>query len=126
ISSSQVIWQLKTPPALQGRVFALRMMVAASSPPLAYLAAGPLADRFLGPLLMPGGALAGSLGPVMGVGPGRGVALLLVLAGLATAAASAAGYLSPRIRQVEDELPDALAAVAPPAPARAPELATAG
>jgi DHA3 family macrolide efflux protein-like MFS transporter len=131
ISSSQVIWQLKTPPALQGRVFALRMMVAASSPPLAYLAAGPLADRFLGPLLMPGGALAGPLGPVVGVGPGRGVALLLVLAGLATAAASAAGYLSPRIRRVEDELPDALAAAAPPsvpapAPARAPELAAAG
>lgn len=42
---SQAIWQTKVPPDLQGRVFAVRRMVAWSTLPLAYLLAGPLADR---------------------------------------------------------------------------------
>lgn len=51
---------------------------------LAYLAAGPLADRLLAPLMEPDGALAPSLGTLMGTGTGRGAALLVVLAGVVT------------------------------------------
>ncbi|HEU0078665.1 MAG TPA: MFS transporter, partial [Longimicrobiaceae bacterium] len=49
-------------PEVQGRVFATIQMVAMSSAPIAYLVAGPLADRVFEPLLRPGGALAGSVG----------------------------------------------------------------
>ena len=41
IASNQVLWQLKVPLALQGRVLSLRKMVAWSSIPLAYLLAAP-------------------------------------------------------------------------------------
>ena len=56
--SSQAIWQSKVEPAVQGRVFATRRMIAQVSAPLAYFAAGPLAERLFVPLLEPGGALA--------------------------------------------------------------------
>ena len=42
--SNQAIWQSKVPPAVQGRVFATRRMIAQFSFPIAVLLAGPLAD----------------------------------------------------------------------------------
>ncbi len=105
-TSSQVLWQLKVPPALQGRVFAIRRMVANAISPIAILAAGPLADRVFEPLLRPGGALASSIGAVIGTGPGRGIGLMYVLAGVVMAAIGLVGWSLPRIRNVESELPD--------------------
>lgn len=102
------IWQVKTPPAMQGRVFATRRMVALSSVPIAYLAAGPLAERVFKPLLVPGGPLVESLGPVFGVGPGRGLGLLFVAMGVAVMLVSSMSYLIPRIRDVEEDLADAV------------------
>ncbi len=120
--SSQAIWQRKVPPDLQGRVFAVRRMVAQLSAPLGYLCAGPLADRVFEPLLMPGGALAGSVGELIGTGPGRGIALLFILTAALPMAVSAWGYLTPRLRNVEDELPDAVGETPPAAAAeRRPE-----
>lgn len=103
---SQAIWQTKVPQDLQGRVFAVRMMIAMSALPLAYLLAGPLADYVFEPLLLPGGALAGSVGRWMGVGPGRGIALLIVALGAGLLAVAALGALSPRLRHLETEVPD--------------------
>lgn len=59
IGSSQVIWQSKVAPEVQGRVFATRRMIAWSTLPLAYLLAGPLADRVFEPLLAQGGPRQG-------------------------------------------------------------------
>jgi MFS family permease len=101
--SSQALWQAKVPPHLQGRVFALRDMVVRSALPLAYVIAGPLADRVCEPLMSAQGVLAGSVGRVLGVGHGRGVALMFVIFGTLTMAAAAAALLLPRIRHVEDE-----------------------
>lgn len=114
----------KVAPEVQGRVFATIQMVAMSSAPIAYLAAGPLADRVFEPLLRPGGALAGSVGRVIGVGPGRGMGMMMILAGVVIVLATLAGFLHPRIRNLEEELPDAIDA-APTAPAQ-PEPAAAG
>src|SRR5262249_54865590 len=41
--SSQAIWQTKVPPDLQGRVFAVRRMLAQFTTPVGQIAAGPLA-----------------------------------------------------------------------------------
>jgi hypothetical protein len=77
--------------------------------PLAFILAGPLADRLAEPLMTPGGALAsGPLGSLLGTGPGRGIGLVFVMAGLLLAAASAVALAYRPIRQVETDLPDAL------------------
>jgi len=105
---SQTIWQRKTAPDIQGRVFSFRRVIAWSSLPLAYLAAGPLADKVFTPLLLEGGALAGSVGRLLGVGPGRGIGLLYIVLGLVTFAATAVAYAYTPLRNVETLLPDQL------------------
>ncbi|HEU4326677.1 MAG TPA: MFS transporter [Roseiflexaceae bacterium] len=115
----QVIWQHKVPLEIQGRVFAIRRMIVWASTPLTFVIAGPLADYLFEPLLRPGGALAGSVGRVIGVGPGRGIALLFILMGLLLVALTLLAALYPRLRRVESELPDAPPAGAPEAEAPA-------
>lgn len=105
-TASNVLWQRKVAPAVQGRVFALRGMISQALRPLAILLAGPLADDVFAPLLEEGGALASSLGGVFGTGPGRGIGLLITLCGVGTMALGVAGYAVPRIRNVETDLPD--------------------
>ena len=107
--SNQAIWQTKVPPGVQGKVFAAQQMIAASTRPLAYLVAGPLVDRLFEPLLIPGGPLAGNVGQIIGVGPGRGIGLLFIGMGVLKVAVTLASSLNPRIRRIEDELPDAIA-----------------
>jgi DHA3 family macrolide efflux protein-like MFS transporter len=103
---SQAIWQVKTAPDVQGRVFAMRRMIAWSALPLSYFLAGPLADHLFTPLLIQGGPLADSVGQITGVGPGRGIALFFIVMGLIVLAASGVGFLYPRLRGLEVELPD--------------------
>jgi len=114
------LWQVKTPLALHGRVFATITMIAESSMPLALLAAGPATDYLLEPLMAPGGALANVLGPYLGVGPGRGIGLLYIGLGVFVLIATAVASRLPRLRYAEDELDDAVApgrtAKAAPAP----------
>jgi MFS transporter, DHA3 family, macrolide efflux protein len=107
--ASQSLWQSKIDPSVQGRVFAVRGLIAWSALPLASLAAGPLSDGLFEPLLAVNGPLAGSVGRVIGVGPGRGIGLLFILAGFVTLLTTSLAYLHPRLRFVEDELPDAIA-----------------
>jgi MFS family permease len=107
-TASQVLWQVKVPLGMQGRVFALRRTIAQMMSPIAILAAGPLADHVFEPLLASGGALAGSVGSVIGTGPGRGIALLIILSGVLTSLLGVAGWLHPRVRNLEAELPDML------------------
>jgi len=109
-ASSQAIWQSKVAPGVQGRVFAMRQMLALSSIALARLAAGPLADQVFEPLLAPGGPLAESVGRVLGVGPGRGIALFFLVLGIAELLVLAAAWSYPRLRRLEDEVPDAVEA----------------
>lgn len=110
--SSQAIWQSKIAPELQGRIFSLRSMVAMSCMPLAYILAGSLSDYVFGPLLAAGGPLAGSVGRLIGVGPGRGIGFLFMVMGALTMLATTLGYLSPKVRLVESQLPDAIPDVA--------------
>jgi MFS family permease len=105
---NESIWQRKVPPDVQGRVFSFRSVVGGGTQPLAYLVAGPLADRVFAPLLLPGGALAATVGQILGVGPGRGLALLLVVLGGFMMTIVLAAALSPALRRLESDLPDVL------------------
>jgi DHA3 family macrolide efflux protein-like MFS transporter len=108
-SISNAIWQLKVAPAVQGRVFSLRYMLATIITPLAYLSAGPLADRVFEPLMREGGGLAGTaLGDLMGTGSGRGIGLIYVLSGVLVILISLLAYLNPSIRRLEEQVPDAV------------------
>jgi MFS family permease len=107
--SSQAIWQSKIAPEVQGRVFAVRRMIAWSSVPLSYLIAGPLAEYVFEPLLAVGGPLASTAGQIIGVGPGRGIAFLFIIMGILTLLIDVAGYSYPRLRYLEDEIEDAVA-----------------
>jgi MFS family permease len=77
-TSSQAIWQAKTPRDIMGRVFSVRRMLAQFTVPLGDFTAGPLADKIFNPAMAIGGALSSSAGKVIGVGPGRGIALMLI------------------------------------------------
>jgi len=111
-ASSQATWQSKVPPDLQGRVFSVRLMIAQLGAPLSMLLAGPLADRVFEPAMRDGGALAGLFGPLVGIGPGAGMSLMLVFGGLLGVAAALSGYFYRPLRTVEATLPDHDAVVA--------------
>ncbi len=108
-SLSQAIFQTKIAPDVQGRVFAIRRMISQSIMPIAFLISGPLADGVFNPLLVEGGVLSNSfVGDILGVGPARGIGLMFVLSTLFGWVASLVAYANPRIRFVEEELPDAI------------------
>ncbi|MFG1953510.1 hypothetical protein [Micromonospora sp. NPDC048830] len=105
------IWQLKTPSELQGRVFAVRRMMAWSAEPVAYGLAGPVVALVGAPLSAEGGALHG----VTGAGAGADIAAVFLLLGPALLAVVAATLLRPSVRRLERVLPDAPSPVKVPA-----------
>jgi len=105
--SSQAIWQAKVPPDVQGRVFATRGMIARISVPVSMLLAGPLADQVFEPAMMTEGAgLATMFGGVVGIGPGAGMALMFVIAGVFGILVGLGGYAFRVVRNIEEILPD--------------------
>jgi MFS family permease len=109
LASSYAIWLKKVPPELKGRVFSIVRLGAFIALPLSYLVAGPLVDRFFEPLFAAGGPLAGSaIGRTIGIGPGRGVACVFIIMGALGLLIAAAGWMSPRLRGVDDEPDSAL------------------
>ena len=107
--SSQAIFQTKVPLELQGRVFAMRSMISRSMMPLAFLSAGPLADLVFEPMMREGGTLANTfLAQVVGVGPGRGIGLIFIIAGLGTIIISWIAYSNPNLRNIETRIPDGI------------------
>lgn len=104
--SSNAIWQTKVAPDVQGRVFAIRRMFAWSTRPLAYLLAGPLAEKVFEPLMADNGLLARSVGQVIGTGSGRGIGLIFMLMGSFIVLFTIVAYRYEPLRFVENELPD--------------------
>jgi MFS transporter, DHA3 family, macrolide efflux protein len=104
-SSEQALWQTKVAPTVQGRVFATRLLLIQLPYLVAMPLAGLLADRVFEPAMMPNGALSG-LQWLAGVGPGAGMALIFILAGLCGVLVVLSGYAFRTVRHVEDLLPD--------------------
>jgi MFS family permease len=102
------IFQAKVAPDHQGRVFAAMNQLSALLGPLASLAAGPLADRWLEPAVGKPGWSALAL--AVGAAPGAGIGLIYLGAGLAVVAITAAFYATPSFRRMEAVLPDQPAA----------------
>ncbi len=106
---SSAIFAAKVAPDFQGRVFAARSMISQSMMPLAFILSGILADNVFIPLLVEGGPLTETfVGDWLGVGPGRGIGLMMICSGLMLLIISVIAYANPRIRNVETEIPDAV------------------
>ena len=104
--SNQAIWQAKVAPDVQGRVFAIRRLIAWVSTPLAQLIAGPLADYVMEPAMQEGGTLAGTFGWLVGTGSGAGMGLMMVVSGLLASLVAFGAFSTNVVRNAEDLLPD--------------------
>jgi MFS family permease len=87
------------PNKVQGRVWGLIGLISQFGFIIAYSVLGPLADSVFVPALKEGGALALSLGKLIGTGPGRGIGLLIILCGILLAVL---GILLYQIRSVRN------------------------
>jgi MFS transporter, DHA3 family, macrolide efflux protein len=106
-STSSALFALKVAPDVQGRVFATRSMISQSMMPLAFVLSGVLADNVFNPLMMEGGALADTfVGRWIGVGPGRGIGLMLISSGILLLIVSGIAFANRHIRRIEVEIPD--------------------
>ncbi|MFG2058176.1 amino acid adenylation domain-containing protein [Micromonospora sp. NPDC048930] len=106
------IVQVKVPQRFHGRVFSLNQTIAWSTLPIGFALLAPGATALFEPMLAPGGALAGSVGAVIGTGPGRGIGFAYVCFGLALVLITLGGFAIRLLRrfdlEVEDSLPDDL------------------
>ena len=106
-ASQMALWQSKLPPQTLGRRMATVRMTSEAALPLGYLVAGPLAEFVFEPAMMPGGALADTVGAVIGVGPGRGLGLMFLILGVCMSAVALFGYGVRGIRRIDHDVPDA-------------------
>jgi hypothetical protein len=95
------IVQAEVPASYHGRVFAINQMIAWSTLPLGWGVLAPLATSAVEPLLQPDGALAHTVGAVIGVGPGRGIGLLYLVSGACVAVLAAASLRNRHLAQFD-------------------------
>ncbi|HEY1749832.1 MAG TPA: MFS transporter [Caulobacteraceae bacterium] len=110
-AASMSIFQAKTAPDLQGRVFAAVGQITGLLRPAAYLVTGPLADRVFEPARRT--PLWRHVAWLVGAGQGAGIGLMFVMAGTLALCLSLAFYAVPAIRRMETTLPDHGAAAEP-------------
>jgi MFS family permease len=68
--------------AMQGRVWSIISLISQLGMAVAFGIGGYLADNIFNPLLTSGGALASSIGTLIGTGAGRGIGLMFVISGV--------------------------------------------
>lgn len=100
--------QTKVNVELQGRVISMNQMMAWMSIPIGLLLAGPLSDFLFEPIIR--GEVSGLnfISNIFGDGPGRGMGVLISIAGLIIFILGLIGFRLKRLRYIEDELPDAI------------------
>jgi hypothetical protein len=103
----QTIWQTKVPLEFQGRIFAFRGIFVLGAMPVAAVLGGYIAERYFEPWMMPNGLLADTFGIWLGVGKGRGVGLMFVLAGTLCITLASLTLMFPCLRRLDSNLPDA-------------------
>ena len=104
------ILQTKTALALQGRVFSAVRFITGLAVPLSYILAGRLNDKIFEPFMTRNHTLRMTVGRLIGVGPGRGTALLLLVLGMFALLATIIAVRYRRLSRVEIEVPDAISA----------------
>ncbi|MEH2222118.1 MFS transporter [Nostoc sp.] len=101
-SSENAIWLAKVTPEVQGRVFAVRSLLFQIFSAIAYLIAGPLADKVFEPAMKPNGQLAWLFGNIFGINKGAGMALLYVLCSLCMLLVGVFGFNVRLLRNIDE------------------------
>lgn len=79
---ADVLVRVSIPNEVQGRVWGLISLLTQSGCIIAYATCGIFADHIFEPMMDENGVLANSVGKIIGTGEGRGIALMLIVAGL--------------------------------------------
>lgn len=79
---ADVLIRVSIPNEVQGRVWGLISLLTQTGCVIAYATCGILADNVFEPIMSKKGILANSIGKVIGTGEGRGIGLMLILAGI--------------------------------------------
>ncbi|MFC5212318.1 MFS transporter [Streptomyces coerulescens] len=102
----QAIVQTKVPQEWHGRVFGAVMFLSQISVPLATAVSGPLADHVFEPQAADGSGVFVVLGPLLGDGPGSGMAAMLLVAGLCGITVAVLSMSRRTVREIDSLLPD--------------------
>ena len=70
------------------------------------IAAGPVADYLCEPAMASDTLLARVFGPIVGLGPGTGMATMLFMSAILVAVVGLAGFAAKSLRRIESLLPD--------------------
>jgi MFS family permease len=100
-TGADVLVRRNIPNDRQGRAWGLIIVLSQIGYIAAYGLSGILADRVFNPLLNDGGALANSVGRIIGVGECRGIGLLLIVSGLLLMALAAFTWNVKSIKALE-------------------------
>jgi hypothetical protein len=106
VATSQSLLQVKVAPDVQGRVFSARRMLTWFPDTFTPILGGMLADYIMEPAMQNGTWVAKLFGWMVGTDPGSGMAVMMVIFGIMTILALMSGYVSTRIRDMEDLMPD--------------------
>lgn len=106
IGCNRSVWQTKVEPHLLGRVMALQNITGSIPHMCAFALAGLIADQVFVPLVGRDRVRSPVLAMLIGDGPGRGFALLIMVMGLLLVLCVVLAYLCPRLRHLDDEVPD--------------------
>ncbi|RKE21815.1 non-ribosomal peptide synthetase/MFS transporter [Streptomyces sp. TLI_171] len=101
------IVQVKVPARFHGRAFAVNAVFAWCTMPIGFVLLGPGAAALLQPTLEPGGALASTVGRVVGTGAGRGLGLTYVLFALVLIGGCLVVRRLPVFAEFDRRVPDA-------------------
>jgi len=86
----------------QGRVWSIISMVTYLGSIIAFAVAGFLADKIFNPLLEPEGLLSETAGSIIGVGEGRGIALMFIISGLMISIIALLIWKNKKIKELEN------------------------
>jgi len=98
--------QAKVPNELQGRFFSVYRVVGQATIPLGFLIAGPLVDHVLEPAMAADTQIAQVLGPLIGTGPGAGMAVLYLATAVLGVLTCLGASLYRPIQEIDRLLPD--------------------
>uniref|UniRef100_UPI0035A11016 MFS transporter n=2 Tax=Brevibacillus daliensis TaxID=2892995 RepID=UPI0035A11016 len=88
--------------SVQGRAWSLIGLLSQLGFVAAYALSGVLADYVFTPLLVDGGVLADSVGKIIGTGSGRGMGLLIIIAGILLCVTSVILYNLKSVKKLEN------------------------
>jgi MFS transporter, DHA3 family, macrolide efflux protein len=101
MGSNRTIWQSKVPLELQGRIFALQIMLQRAALIPAFIITGVLVDRLFEPLLLKNQWIRDTLGQLTGTQPGIGICLFLIILGISKMLLSILMYQDSLLLRVE-------------------------